>query len=181
MIEAPRHEDYDLHGIALDCAAIATANGFTRPNRRNVVNKIAFVFTEIDEAVDSVLEEGDPIEEELADIAIRLLHILHSMTSTVAGSPANWNDRIKGGHMRKMTPYAPIEVLLSPIFSECAKAVECWRKKEWTHLIQHLEIALKRTFEVAFALDIDLYAQIIAKCLKNADRGHLHGKANPEG
>lgn len=164
----------DLHELARECDAIVLANGFEPSNWETAVRKVAYIFTEIDEAIDAVNGSGvDPLEEELADIAIRLLSLLAGL----AGD--KWFDRVTGCKpYTRRSPFQAIESLLLPIFSHCAKALECWRKNNERDFTSHLELALKETFVVADLLEIDLIGSIIAKNEKNRARGLRHGKDN---
>jgi NTP pyrophosphatase (non-canonical NTP hydrolase) len=164
----------DLHKLATECETIVLANGFEPANWETAVRKVAYIFTEIDEAIDAVNGSGhDPLEEEIADIAIRLLSLL----SGIAGE--NWCDRVTGRKpYTRQIPFQKIESLLLPIFSHCAKALECWRKNNERDFISHIELGLKETFDLADLLEIDLFGAILVKNEKNRARGLRHGKDN---
>jgi hypothetical protein len=152
------------------------ANGFDRPTMENLPTKLMFVVTELEEAARSV-EPGpddDPLNEELADIAVRLLHILQSMW------PNDWHLRVRD-HPPRTHPFEQIEVLLWPILTQCCKATESWRKKHEVDTQIYIEYALAKTLKVSKSLGYDLLEEVKVKVEKNAQRGHLHGKARPEG
>lgn len=164
----------DLHELAEECDRIVLVNGFDPHIWEYAALKVAWVFTEIDEAIDASIGVGeDPLEEELADIAIRLLSLLHGLTE------GKWHDRITNRKPYvKRTPYQPIESLLYPIGSHCAKALESWRNENRSDFVSHLELSLKETFDLASILNFDLISSILAKNEKNKSRGERHDKAN---
>ena len=154
------------------------ANGFDRPTMDNLPDKLMFVVTELNEAAQSV-EPGpddDPLNEELADTPIRLLHILQSMW------PYEWHLRVQDNDYPPRTnPFEQIEVLLWPILAKCCDAVEDWRKERTVDMSINIEYALAETLKLSRRLGYDLLEEVKAKVEKNAQRGHLHGKARPEG
>jgi NTP pyrophosphatase (non-canonical NTP hydrolase) len=167
---------FDLKQIAKECDDIAAANGFERPDWDNIVAKLAFTITELDEARDGARGQGaDPLPEELADVAIRLLSALHGMWGD------NWGDRVTHRHPKPIDTWTPVEVLLWPILGNICKAIEARRHDARSRVCQWIELALLETFRLADALGIDLNAEVVAKCEKNRGRGHLHGKAYAAG
>lgn len=162
-----------MREIAGECDRIAAANGFDPPTWENIVVKIALAITELDEARDAVHGVGvDPLGEELADTAIRILSILERLW------PGEWIDRVN--HERiKMYPvhvFAPIEVLLWPACGRLCKAIELRRHDNRLDTRTHLEWALADVFTLATSLGIDLTTEILMKCAKNSKRAQLHGK-----
>jgi hypothetical protein len=159
-----------LHEIAAECDRIAAANGFDQPTWDNLIVKLALAITELNEARDGVVGKGsDPIQEELADCAIRLLSILHAIW------PEQWSERPLTGPV--IGTFAPIEVLLWPIVDHVCQAMETRRHDDRADTLVCIEYALKETRRLSVALGIDLTTEILIKCAKNAKRGHLHGKA----
>jgi NTP pyrophosphatase (non-canonical NTP hydrolase) len=156
------------------------ANGFDRPTMENLPIKLMLVVTELEEARQATTgETTDPLNEELADVAVRLLHILQSMW------PNDWHLRVQDWHYRntipRTNPFGQIEVLLWPILAQCCDAVESWRKKYEPDMQINVEYALAETLKLSRRLGYDLLEEIKTKVEKNAKRGHLHGKARPEG
>lgn len=155
---------------------VLDANGFDRPSFETLPTKLMFVVTELEEAQQAVCGEGeDPLNEELADTAVRLMHILQNIR------PKGWHLRDQGVAAPRCTPFCRIEQLLWPILSRCCKAVECWRKNWEIDTLINLEFALSATVAVSTALGYDLMADVVAKTEKNAERGHLHGKVRSAG
>lgn len=179
----------DLKEIARECNEIASANGFDRPSWGNVVEKLAFVGTELDEARDGALgNTDDPLSEELADIAIRLLSILEALWGD------GWGDRVTNRRPKPINTYAPIEVLLWPTLGYVFKAIEARRhvpevasvddetlRRSRARVGQWIELALLETWRIADALQVDLFAEIEKKSEKNRNRPYLHGKAYAAG
>ena len=162
---------------------VVTANGFETPTWDNFPSKLLLVFTEVTEAEAAVRfaepdqaearTDIDTLEEELADIAIRITGLLFGL----AGE--KWSNRGSRGFYAH--PYQPIEALLRPIRDSLTDAAEAWRRDGRPDAIIALEIALAKTAGLASALGIDLPAEMEKKRIKNAGRPKLHGKARPEG
>ena len=169
-----------LHTTAEHVDGIAKDNGFDPPTWENLPVKLMLVVTEMDEARDAVHGVGnDPLDEELADIAIRLLSILHSIWGN------EWMDRVEGRKSRTArghtTPYQTMETLMWPIMGHVCKAVEAWRHDNRRDTQQRVELALLETFRLADVLYIQLFEEIVNKSGKNEKRPHLHGKVQTEG
>lgn len=161
-----------LKDTAEKCDDIAAVNGFDPPSWDNIVVKLALVGTELGEARDGALGFGEgPLNEELADTAIRLLSILHSLWGR------DWGDRVTSRKPKNLNTFAPIEVLLWPILGSVFKAIEERRHDSQIRTCQWIELALLETFRLADALSIDLDKEIEIKCNTNKGRGHLHGKS----
>jgi NTP pyrophosphatase (non-canonical NTP hydrolase) len=172
------YSQYDWCRLADRVVEVNDANGFDRPTMDNLPTKLMLVVTELEEAAQSV-EPGpgdDPLNEELADIAIRLLHILQSMW------PNDWHLRVQdNAYPPRTNPFEQIEVLLWPILTQCCKATESWRKKYEPDTKIYIEYALAETLKLSRRLSYDLLKEIKAKVEKNAKRGHLHGKIRSAG
>ena len=150
---------------------IAAANGFDHPNWDNIIIKLALAGGELDEARDGAMGVGeDPIEEELADAAIRILSVLDSIWGE------DWCDRVTTRHQKKISPFAPIEVLLWPTLGYLFKAMEMRRYDNRAETKTCIELALLEVFRLADALQINLMHAIWLKCEKNKGRPKLHGK-----
>ena len=155
------------------CHDIATANGFDPCTWDNLPIKAMLVITELHEAMDAADGVGDPLSEELADIAIRLLGMLHGI----------WGD---DWHVRPLvTPVGNnlerIEVIMRPTGRAVSRAVEAWRCNNQVDARGWLEVALRNTRHVAIRVGVNLGDAIYLKCVKNRGRGKLHGKARAEG
>lgn len=174
-------EDIEAMGYAQAHKALARSNlqvildnGFDAPTWENFPIKVMLVITEIDEAIEAVDGGGeDPLDEELADVWIRLTGILSALW------PEDWAVRYEG--MMAGYRYHSIEELLWPIASMCCKAVEAWRHEEHVDARMWLEIALKETVQSAITCEVDLWAAVEAKLAKNKNRRKYHGKAKASG
>lgn len=167
-----RVEDYDPiqypSFIAKVCGLIESGNGFESANKDNLLSKLMLVVSELDEARTFCVDgDGDPLDEELADTAIRLLAILYRYADS-------WNFR--HSHITTMSKWTNIEVQLWEVIRYVVMAVEAWRKDKKTDTVISLELALDRVFQVAGANEINLWDSIFSKCRKNLNRGSLHGK-----
>lgn len=154
------------------------ANRWDRPTLETLPTKIMLVVTELDEAVQYVHGfSGDPIEVEVADAAIRLLHILGALWpdqwwlrgTTWAGGPA------EGAQFKE------VERLLWPIVGQLCHAVEAWRDDRGVDVKVGLECAFGECRRLARILDFDLFETMAAKVEVNAKRGKLHGRVNSAG
>jgi len=85
-------------------------NGFDCPSWDNLPNKVMFAVTELDEGMDAISGEGkDPLHEELADTAVRILDILYAVWGD------EWDDRTGSpmqGHLHCEATFTPGQVLL---------------------------------------------------------------------
>lgn len=164
----------DLHARARECSEIAERAGFQRVTWENAPIKILMVYTELDE-----LEEAETHEEraeELADVAIRLLGILHDLRVDA------WASRINPRTVRRGTQRpALIETQAQPIRQRLRRAVEAWRRDEPRDALQHVELALLEAFRTAWRMEINLHAAILAKMEINRGRERLHGKVRDVG
>lgn len=167
----------NLHALAQQSSEIAKQNGFDDPTWDTLPMKVMLGVTEIVEAVDA--DEFNALIEELADIALRTLAILHCVWGD-SWSASRIEDRRQYDLLRT---FQPLEVLLFPTLRYIARAVEDWRHAigftdiRKTDAKINLELALLELWRLADALKVDLYAACLAKCEKNKTRGHLHGKA----
>lgn len=152
-------------------AYIQEANGFDAATNETLLAKLMLVITEIDEAIDGIEDVENPIAEEVADIAIRLLAIAENF------SDGDW-------HYRSIPKVEPLNIfsgqtpeeLLFPIISMCSKAAEAHRKGKKDDTINYIELAIKETYLFAVKARIDLFKEVIKKSYKNLNRGWLHGK-----
>lgn len=153
--------------------AVNDMNGWERPTMENLPVKIMMVVTELEEAREATINpSADPLSEELADTAVRLLHILESIW------PDEWCLRERGS---RLSVYQSIETSLWTVLTPLCHAVEYWRKAKTADVLVCLEYALERTRVMARTLRYDLLTDVQNKTEKNAKRGHLHGKARPVG
>ena len=150
------------------------ANGWEAPTFESAPVKIMLAVTELDEGVQGVHgREDDPIEVEIADTAVRLLHLLETVW------PGQWD--IRGGNYKQESRFQEIERLLWPVVNKLCKAVESWRQNDRFDVRVWLECAFAETRRIAASLGFDLYDEMKRKVEKNSTRGYLHGKANPAG
>lgn len=164
-------ESRDLKTIAVECSQIAADNGFERATWDNFVAKVAFAIGEVDEGRDGALGLAkDPLAEELADTAIRLLAVLGDIWGDA------WGDRVLNRHPKPINMFTPIEVLLWPVVGHLCKAMEARRHDHRSRACQRVELALLELWRLGDALGIDLTDHVLAKCEKNRGRPHLHGK-----
>lgn len=152
-------------------------NGFDKPTWDNLPTKVMFAVTELDEGMDAITGEGaDPLTEELADTAIRILDILHSIWGD------EWADRTtESKRVRCESVFEPGEVALWRPLRMLCKGVECWRHEKKSDVRIALEMALREVFVLGVKLGVDLQVDVEWKNAKNATRGLRHGKARSEG
>lgn len=175
----------NLHDAACLADEIASANGFDPPTWDNFPAKLMMVVTEIDEFVDAAegVENGDcgGTKEELADVAIRLLAMIHALTH------GKWNCRVRrynepaDYYDRRIGWLRSPKDEVWPIVSRISKATEVWRKGRRVDAIQHIEFAIKECFALADRVGFNLFSEILTKAAKNAQRPKLHGKIESVG
>lgn len=150
--------------------AINEANGFDRPTKENLLSKLMLLITEVDEAAHAHSPQN--WIEELADIAIRDMDILEAIW------PGNWNvrDFLSMAFADDMTRR---DRLWCVIHNAC-QAAEYARKADWDGVVVCLEYVLRDVRYVASTGQdgASLISAIDDKLKKNAQRGHLHGKAS---
>lgn len=167
----------NLHELAAEIHKVNRANGFDDPTWENLPTKLMLVVTELDEAAQSVKGvEYDPFPEELADVAIRTLDILTTLW------PGDWCNRCAESP-REPDRYQVqcAERTLWPLVHLLCRATEYWRYNNFTDVKITLEFLIQNLFRVATLYAIDLEYEIRVKVGKNAQRGHLHGKARSDG
>jgi len=119
----------------------------------------------------------DPLIEELADTAIRILDILYSVWGT------DWADRTLDAFEIKPEGglFEPGEVALWKPLRLLCRGVEAWRDERRTDVRIALELALRELFAFGIRLGVDLLVTMRWKNARNDGRGVLHGKVRPEG
>lgn len=167
----------DLHEMSAFLTQTILDNGFDASTWDNLPTKVMFVVTELDEALESTLDvDADPLGEELADVAIRLLVLLNGVF------PGAWSPRTsKLGTPRSTRRFETMETSLWPINHHLCQAVESWRYDKRDDTCCSLELALKETFILARDMGVHLENEIRVKADKNASRGKWHGKAKSAG
>lgn len=167
-----------LHELAEKIRETNSSNCFDRPTWNTIPAKIMFAVTELNEGMDAIVGVGeDPLTEELADTAIRILDILHSVWGK------DWADRTvdvldlkhEGG------VFEPGEVALWKPLRLLCRGVEAWRYERRSDVRIALELALRELFAFGIRLGVDLQVIIEWKNDKNASRGIRHGKVRAEG
>jgi hypothetical protein len=136
-----------------------------------------FAVTELDEGMDAITGEGaDPLHEELADTAIRILDVLYAEWGN------DWTDRTSDVlQLRPEGVFEAGEVALWRTLRMVCKAIEAWRHDKKQDVRIGLEMAVRELFVLGAKLGVDLHAEIEWKNGKNATRGKLHGKARSAG
>src|SRR6056300_123915 len=166
----------DFCWIAELCVAISGSRGFARVDfETNYMHRVMYVITEVDETVEAMEESNAPlIGEELADIAIRLLDIIHPNRG------GSWAPR-KQKRLPTSSCFREPWSIMGPITRCVSRAAECYRKNDKGDSVLWLEFALQETEAVAVLLGYSLFSEIRRKCLKNASRPRFNGKARAEG
>ena len=167
--------------IAWSAAEGARKRGFEVPDwDQNLPAKLIFAIGELDEAVEATefqYTNVDVFAEELADVCLRLLGVLHE----ISDEGKNWcPDRIAERHVEKPSmAFVPVEKLLWPALRYIIKAAECWRTngpQSKSDAIINLELAVLAVFRVSDRLGIDLVAACDRKLAQNDKRPRYHGK-----
>lgn len=164
------------YSIAKRIRRVNGANGWNAPSWDRLLDKLMLVHTELEEARQSALGiSRDPLGEELADCAIRLIDILESIW------PGDW--ALRGGPESPSTPsrWNSIEQILWPVVRDSCAAAESWRMDRRDDARVSIEMALREVRRIATTTDVDLLKEIRAKVEKNSQRGYLHGKVQGAG
>jgi hypothetical protein len=133
------------------------------------------VVTELHEGRDGADGTGeDPLPEELADTAIRLLDILGAIWGH------EWSYR-ESASTQPTNLFQAIETLLWKPLGYLCMAAESWRFNNRIDTRIALEIALREVMWLGEAIGSNMLEEIAAKVNRNAKRGHLHGKKRPDG
>ena len=176
----------NLHAVAEECRGIALQKGFDDCTWENLPTKLVFVVSEMDEACEAGYEapmvlqgalqlEANRFGEELADVAIRTLVLLETLWP-------DWSEgRITARRPTALSKYDKLEVMLWPLLRYGVKALHCWRMELRKDTQQCLELLLLELWRLADRLDVDLYAEIMSKMVKNRSRPLLNGKKRSEG
>lgn len=168
--------DY-IHELADKIRKVNADNGFDAPTWDNLPIKVMLIVTEIDEGHQAIYKStADTIQIELADMAIRVLDLLHGVWG-VKWTTRKWPE----DGFPTYGPLKPYEQVIWPTISFCCAAVEAWRKNDKKDTEIALTFALREIFVAAASMQINLFPEIEAKVAKNATRGHLHGKARADG
>lgn len=165
--------------ISKEIDRVNTANGFEPPTWDNLPVKLMLVITELEEGRESVVltSPQDTLEVEMADVCIRLLSILHTLT----GGSWVWQEPITE-YRRGVHNHYCQEVW--PVVRWCCRAVEDWRRDLRDDAITAVAYALRDTINASVKMGIskrELLSVIEWKVEKNSKRGHLHGKARTDG
>jgi len=162
------------NNVAAVCRYIETANGFTGAKHDGLLPKLMLVVTEIDEGMQYFYSnEGDPLHEELADAAIRLMAAIHDWTD------GNWNMRHPLIEVHERTMYEknqPLQKQMLEIIHFLCLAAEHWRHNKDEDTVISMEQALMKIFYTAENFGYDLWVHVIEKCYINTTRPYLHGK-----
>lgn len=165
----------DLHDLAVRIKAVNAANGFDPSTWDNLPSKLMFVVTELDEARSAVLGIGqDPLGEEVADTAIRLLDIIGSVFGD------DWAERVPDRHPHTHCFEAIERILWRPL-QYCCLAVEAWRRDQKLDVQISLELAIRAVVVISHQIGIDLEDEIERKLKRNSERGKLHGMVRSDG
>lgn len=173
-----RERSMTIYDLAKSIRETNEKNGFDRPTWDNLPVKLMLVVTELDEGVGAIRGySDDPLTEELADAAIRILDVLYSVWDT------SWSDRASSVAVEASHGliFVPLEVLLWDVLRYLSQAVEFWRHENQDDSRIALEMALREVFIVAGKIGCKLDVIIEWKNAKNATRGKLHGKARSDG
>ena len=163
-----------LHELAKYVDDINTLNGFDKPTWENLPVKVMMVVTEVDELENSLnYHPKSEAAKELADVAIRLMSLLHS----VWGDKWELRQRNFGSFAFQHVP----AVVLWPLLKLLCSSVELWRNDDRRGTEYSLGKALSEVFGLAKYWKFDLEKEIKLKADFNKERGYLHGKVRSEG
>lgn len=176
-----------LCALAERVHATSVSKGFDPPSWDNFLAKTALVYTEVDELVEAMLlstaaswgVDTDDTEAELADVAIRLMSMLHCLSAEFGG----WSDGRILDEVRPMPRFFDPHAVVRPLREHLRGAIKKFRKGERRDAVIHLELALLETFRIHGRIDadFDLVNAIIAKDLFNQERPFRHGNQESVG
>lgn len=175
-----------VHGALLMLAervhATSVEKGFDPPSWDNFLAKTALVYTEVDELVEALrIATGDSSdsEMELADIAIRVMSMLHCLAPEFGG----WSDGRILDDEKQMRRFFDPDSVVRPIREHLRGAIKSYRKGNRRDAVLHLELALLETFRVHARLYAphDLVRAIVEKNTFNRSRPFRHGNQESVG
>jgi NTP pyrophosphatase (non-canonical NTP hydrolase) len=165
--------------LAQECVEIAESKGFDRCTWDNFATKVAFIYTEVDEAIEKLgwksVEVQGTVGEEFADIAIRTLAILQTLWPEWSSS------RIENRGPVKRRRFEQPAQLFVPVTRYLRMALEAWRRDDQKDAQISLELSLLELWKLAdewSMLELSFYVQ--AKMKQNRERPPLHGKKRTE-
>ena len=161
----------NLHDLAEQAETGAVARGFDPCTWENMPGKIAFVFTELEEACCAANAHRfvmDAVIEELADIALRTMAIMHGVYGR------EWQERSTDLAVDSGL-FAPLECSLRSVTKYLSNAIGYWRDDDKVDAGICLELALASLIMFAKSIGYDLTISIVRKLEKNAYRPKLHG------
>lgn len=143
-----------IYGLSRKIRETNAANKFDAPTWDNLPAKLMFAVTKLDEGLEAILgKDGDPLVEELADAAIRILDILQGVWGD------RWVDRT--GDALDIYPTGGIfeagEVALWRPLRLLCRAAEAWRYDRPEDVRISLELALCELYSFGIRLGVDLH------------------------
>jgi hypothetical protein len=165
--------------LAQECVEIAEAKGFDRCTWDNFATKVAFIYTEIDEAIEKLgwksFEVQSTVGEEFADIALRTLAILQTLWPEWSSS------RIENRKLALPRRFEQPAQIFVPVTRYLRMALEAWRRDDQKDAQISLELALLELWKITDAWStLDLIWYVEAKMKTNRERPPLHGKKRTE-
>lgn len=172
-------EHFNVYAFADDVLELSVQKGFDAPAWENIPSKLAFVFSEIDEA-ECVKWRGE-LAEELADIAIRTLAILRALWGDC------WSYRVAP------TPASPevaralaflsgnAATLLWPFIRRTNHALQAWRSGRNDDVRINLEMLLRDVWNFARDFGFTFEDELRKKHEKNKLRSQLYGNKESAG
>lgn len=172
-------EHFNVYAFANDVLELSVQKGFDAPVWENIPSKLAFVFSEIDEA-ECVKWRGE-LAEELADIAIRTLAILRALWGDT------WSYRVAPAptspEVARDLAFLPgnAATLLWPFIRRTNLALQAWRGGRQDDVRINLEMLLRDVWNFARNLGFTFEDELRKKHEKNKLRSQLHGNKESAG
>lgn len=171
-------QHFSVYEFAGEVLALSIAKGFDAPTWENIPSKLAFVFSEIDEA-ECVKWRGE-LAEELADIALRTLAILRAIWGD------SWSFRVQpqisaeaSADLAFMNGNAA--TLLWPFIRRTNLALTAWRGGRKDDVRINLEFLLRDVWYFARSFGFKFEDDLRQKHARNKLRPQLHGNKESAG
>lgn len=160
-----------LRELAREAVKVAAATGFVQATWQTLPIKVLWVVTEINEVHD-VHYEPEKCRQEIADVALRTMGILHTVFP-------GW--RLREVHLSMVVRATRWADRLWPMIDDAARAGQAWRKGNEKSVELRLCNLLGKCFDLANEHRFDLVLEMERTLDRNRDRPYLHGTLEPLG
>ena len=157
--------------LTADIVSMRSTMGFNPVTMDNAGSKTMCLVAELFEVEQALHGSGD-VAEELADVAMYALAMIHDL----GGGVLTLRTARQGAN-----PYQPPECFTALARKYAVEAFECWRRGKAKDVVISAEIVHLHVARMALGLRVDLKAEVGKKISKNlATRDYRHGGKHPD-